>query len=52
MQPGYSTKNKGRGIGLPKVVEILKEYDCEFMIYCEKENVNKIVVGFEVEKEQ
>ena len=52
VQPGYSTKNKGRGIGLPKVVEILKEYDCEFMIYCEKENVSKIVVGFEVEKEQ
>lgn len=43
IQPGYSTKGKGRGTGLAKLVEMLKEYDCELNIYFEKNENTRIV---------
>lgn len=43
IQPGYSTKGKGRGTGLAKLVDMLKEYDCELNIYFEKNENTRIV---------
>ena len=42
-QPGYSTKRKGRGTGLAKLVDMLKEHDCELNIYFEKNENTRIV---------
>lgn len=42
-QPGYSTKGKGRGTGLAKLVDMLKEHDCELNIYFEKNENTRIV---------
>lgn len=52
VKPDYSTKDAGRGIGLAKVMEILMEHDCHLDIYCEREQTERIVFEFEIEKEE
>lgn len=50
LEPGYSTKGAGRGMGLAKIKEILLDYDCQLDICCECNETEMIVFSFEVAK--